>query len=379
MQKPVVFSMVMFVISMKYNDNIIILKEDNMEEKSRDIITNDSKLIKLLRKSYNITPISIVKESDASFIISTESQTLILHKCIHNRRSCLRGLYIQAYLMNKGFQYAPDIVKNTSGGNYVKLSHSLYYIEKMVEGTWVSINCLQDYKKVCQLAGVFHSYSAVLTYKDSPLKDNIISLSQKINDKKAQVSSIRNIIERKRLFTDFDRSYISIIDGLINRLEQCSELSFGYEYLCQEARQKPYICHNSLTKNLLRTEGGEFYIKSFAASSINIPIYELSELLKSYMSLEVYNWDFNTLKELIDAYNEYRPLSINEYSILLCLLIMPDKLLNLGRKRYLKQKSWSEKKYLQRLDKALLLFNKQQQFITPFAEFYGILLHSGKQ
>lgn len=349
-----------------------------MEERSKPVNTNDSKLIKLLKNSYNIAPLSLLKEDNTTFLINTESQSLILHKCSHKHGSYLRGLCFQSYLKEKGFPYAFDIVRNTSGGNYVKYEHSFYYMEKKVEGTWISIDLPHDYKKACQVLGAFHSYGAGFMYKDYPLRDDIKRVGYKIQKKRAEASTIKSIIEMKRLFTDFDRSYMSIIEELIKRLELCMQLSFGYENLCQEARQKTYICHNSFINSLLRTESGDFFIKSFTTCSVNIPVYELSELLKSYMSLNVHDCDFNALNELTNAYNQSRPLSSYEYGILLCLLIMPDKLLSIGKKRYIKQKNWSEKKYYQRLDKALCHFHKQQQLIEPFVKAYGISLHSNK-
>lgn len=345
-----------------------------MEDRSQPVVTNDSRLKKLLKNGYNITPLCILKESDAAFTINTETQSLILHKCSHRYKSFIRSIFIQDYIKEKGFPYASEIVKSTSGGSYVKYGHSFYYIEKKIEGTSASIENLQDCKKACQVLGAFHSHGAGFTYKDYPLRDNIKKLSHKIQDKRAQAYSIKSIIERKSINTNFDKSYICIIEELIKRLDLCMELSFEYEKICQETKQKPYICHNNLIKDLLKSESGELYLKSFTDCSINVPVYELSEVLKSFLSLEACNWDFDAIKELIDAYSASRPLSLIEYKILLCLLIMPDKLLSIGKKRYIKQKNWSERRYSERLDKALLLFNKQQQFIQPFAEAYGISL-----
>lgn len=345
-----------------------------MEDRLKHNYTNDGRLIRLLKSSYNIDTLSILKESDASFIINTESQNLMLHKYSHKHGSCLRNIYIKAYLKEKGFPYTSDIVKSISGANYIKHGHNIYYIEKIIGGALESIDCMEDYKKACQVLGAFHFHAAGFTYKDYPLRDNIKRLNRKIHEKTAQAYSIKSIIERKSMHTYFDKSYMCIIDELINRLELCSKLCTAYDQLCQEARQEPYICHNSIVKDLIKTESGLFYINSFPSCSIDIPVYELSELIKNFISLESNNWDFNAIRGLIDAYNCSRPLSINEYKALLCLLIMPDKLLSIGKKRYIKKKSWSERKYSRRLERALLIFNKQQHLIQPFAETYGISL-----
>lgn len=343
-----------------------------MEDRSKHVVTNENRLTKLLKNSYNISPLHMLKEDDAAFVINTDIKSFLLHKCSHRHNSFLRSLYLQAYLNENGFQYTSDIIESKSGGNYVKYGNSFYYMENRIEGTCAIIENLQDYKKACQVMGAFHSHAAGFTYKDYPLRDNIKRLNHKIQNKRAQAYSIKSIIARKSMYTNFDKSYICIMDNLIERLDLCMKLAFGYEHLCQEARQKPYICHNNIVNNLIRTENGELYINSFSVCSIDVPVYDLSELIKGFLNLDMCNWNFESVKELIDAYNSSRLLSLPEIKVLLCLLIMPDKLLGIGKKRYIKQKNWSERKYSQRLDKALLLFNRQQQLIQPFAEAYGI-------
>ena len=141
-----------------------------MEDREKLVAINDSRLLKLLKNCYNISPLQMLKDGDASFIINTESQSFMLHKCSHRNKSFLRSIYLQAYLKEKGFQYASDIIRSTSGGNYIKYGHSFYYLENRIEGTCTPIDSMQDYKRACQVIGDFHSYAEGFAYKDYPLR-----------------------------------------------------------------------------------------------------------------------------------------------------------------------------------------------------------------
>ena len=334
---------------------------------------SDNRLLKLIISCYGINPLEIIRESNNMFHISTEAESFLLYKYSHKQDSCLMGLSLKEYLRTNGFPYASDTIEATSGKLYVKHDHSLYYMEKDIKGCTMPLESLQECREVCHALGAFHSYSSGFKYKGASLRNNFKSLGTKLQDKWLLALSIKGILEKKRLLTDFDRHYLSIIDILIARLQICRQLSIGYEELCQNARQYPYICHNSIIESLLNTESGEPHLVRFDTASISVPIYELSELLKRLMRLDICNWDINALRELIASYNSYRSISKQEYEVLLCLLILPDKLLSVGKKRYIKKRGWSEKKYLQKLDKAVLIHQKQQQLIPLFEESYGVI------
>lgn len=351
-----------------------------MQNKTSGIIANDSRLVGVLEGSYHITPLSIAAEGANTYIIKTASQSFRLYKVSHKHESQLNGIRVQDRLQNGEFTYAPAIIKTTGNKLFVKHSHCLYYMEQYIEGQEVLFDTIDDCIGACRILGSFHSCSSAFKYEGYPAKDTIIRLDRRLQDNRSQLLSFKSVLDRRKLLTEFDKSYVSYIKELFKRLELCTGLihSFTYDELCQNARQNHTICHNNLFKSLFKAEDNNLYIRSFSNISIGLPVYELSELLIRLMRLDIFLWDFKYLKECIQAYNSEKQLSPQEYGILLSLLVMPDKLLNIGKKRYIKKKDWSEKKYSQRLEKALYVFEKQKALISSYADTYGIQLSPEK-
>jgi Ser/Thr protein kinase RdoA (MazF antagonist) len=85
-----------------------------------------------------------------------------------------------------------------------------------------------------------------------------------------------------------------------------------------------------------------------------------------------YKWDFDLCRKMIESYCKVRPMSKEEYVILLAMLVFPHKFWKLGRKRYVKNKSWDEEKYGKKLRRLMRDRKFKSEFIYCYINFYRL-------
>lgn len=87
------------------------------------------------------------------------------------------------------------------------------------------------------------------------------------------------------------------------------------------------------------------------------------------MFKKAYQWDFDKAKLLIEAYSEVNKISKSELEAMLAIIAFPHKFWKLGKKRYLKHKSWSELKYMHKLTKLVKYDSVEQKFLENYIEY----------
>jgi Ser/Thr protein kinase RdoA (MazF antagonist) len=96
---------------------------------------------------------------------------------------------------------------------------------------------------------------------------------------------------------------------------------------------------------------------------------DLGKFIRRLMTKSDFQWNFSKARYIIEAYHTQNPLSAEELEVMLALIIFPHKFWKLGRKRYIKQKNWSENKYMHKLEKVIKYSDLEQNFIDDYQNF----------
>lgn len=98
-------------------------------------------------------------------------------------------------------------------------------------------------------------------------------------------------------------------------------------------------------------------------------IRDLAKLITKLMTKRAYKWDFNKAKLMIEAYSSVNTLSKSELETLFAFIIFPFNFGKLGKRRYVKRKTWSEEKYIKKLNKIIGDYDKEEVFIHDFLNY----------
>jgi CotS family spore coat protein len=141
----------------------------------------------------------------------------------------------------------------------------------------------------------------------------------------------------------------------------------------QNAQLKCTLCINDFNlKNILVGNDENYYFTSLDKVKYNINVFDLSKFIKKTLFKKEYSWDFKYARDIIDNYCIINPLSKDEISILLSLIVFPQFFYKLGKKKYIKRKKWGEDKYLEKLYKVTRNIDKQRDFVEEYIRYYSI-------
>jgi CotS family spore coat protein len=331
------------------------------------------KLIELL-DHYDITPDRIIKQDDL-FIITVKGDTYCLRKIKYSSNCVLKSLRLSNYLMGNGFTNILDYIKTNEGKELIRYNKSFYYLSNWKEGREGSYSNFNDIKNFALLLANFHLKSQGYYNKHITIDFKTYNWPSKLEKYRSVFSIIREIISKKKIRIMFDILYMESIEFFEGQLELAVQLlnRSNYNRILQNSQLKYTLCLNDFNlKNILVANDEEYYFTSLNKVKYNINVFDLSKFIKKILFKKEYSWDFKYARDIIDNYCIINPLSKDEISILLSLIIFPQFFYKLGKKKYIKRKKWEEAKYLAKLYKVTRNIDKQREFVEEYIRYYSI-------
>lgn len=332
------------------------------------------KLLELL-EHYNIIPDNIIKESE-HYIINTKEGIYCLKKIRDNRRKALKGLKLSYYLAQCGFNNIPGYIKTRNNNELLKYNNTFYYLSNWIDGRECSYSNFTDIKNIASMLAKFHLKSQGFHNKYVETDFKTFNWSSRLIKYEKTFNTIGDIIKSKKIKTMFDILYIKSIEFFESQLELSLKLlnESNYNRILQSSQLKYTICIDDFNfKNIILGNNNNYYFTCLDNVKYNMNVFDLSKFIKKTLFKDEYAWDFTYAKDIIDNYNIINPLSRDELNILLSLIIFPKAFYKLGKRRYLKKKSWGEDKYLKHLYKVTKYMDKQSTFVEEYMNYYSIM------
>jgi CotS family spore coat protein len=325
-------------------------------------------------KHYEIKPDNIEKIQSA-YKITCGGNCYCLKRVQHGDKRALKGIRLFNYLKSNGFDNVAEYIVLKNGEECVKIGNTKYYLTEWIQGKECDVNDFSEVKRSVVLLANFHLKSRGFYDKHAGIKSKMKNWVGKLESEKMKLDIFKNIIEGKKIRTTFDSRYYQSLDRFKQRMDAAVELlkHSHYSNLSQNALLEKTICHGNFNyHNILAGNDGKIYITDLNNVVYGINAYDLAKFVGRLLHKKAYYWNFSAARDLIEAYNEVRPLSIEELEVLLAFLIFPHKFWKLGKKRYEKKKKWDEDKYLKKLDKIINCFECQTEFIDSFIKYFSI-------
>lgn len=332
------------------------------------------RLLELL-DHYNIVPDKIIKEND-KFIITTKEDTYCLKKIKYNRKKSLKNMQLTHYLIQCGFNNIPDYIKTKNDREILKYNNTYYYLSHWIEGRESSYSNFDDIKNVASLLANFHLKSQGFHNKHIKVDYKTCNWSSKLLKYKETFNIIKEIITNKKIKTMFDILYMDSIEFFEGQLELSVKLlnQSNYNRILQSSQLKYTLCIDDFNlKNIILSNEGNYYFTCLDNVKYNMNVFDLSKFIKKTLFKKECSWHFKYAMEIIDNYCIINPLTKDEITILLSLIIFPKLFYKLGKRRYIKRKSWGEDKYLTSLYKATRYIDKQSEFVEEYIHYYSIM------
>ena len=253
------------------------------------------------------------------------------------------------------------IIPNKEGNLYVKdYDGVMYLLKTYAEGRECNINDRAECLESVRLLARLHSHMEFENEEGcSPL-----SPGMEYDKRNRELKRVRKYLKQRGQKTWFEISLQQNFDFFLEQAFHLSEEWAEYEKARNrqnKADQRITYCHGDYQyHNLLRTAEG-WFIVNFEKCVADDPVRDLYLLMRKL--LEKSNWSVALGKELLDAYEETRPLSAVSRIDLYYRLAYPEKFWKIVNFYYNSGKAWIPGRNLEKLEKVVEQEKDKQHFL----------------
>lgn len=312
----------------------------------------------------------------SAYKIDTNKGSFCL-KCVSNGyEKAKKSYYLMKHLKKNGCDYIAEYYFTKYGKPIIKRKDKAFYLTHWIEGYEASFSAPDEMQRYSELLADFHSrLKGFKSPKHVKIRSHIKKWRKTFMKCRDELAEYRKYIDKLKLKAEFDYTYRDNIDYFIKEAELAIEIldHSRYDELREYYINEGTICHDSFYyQNIIVDKNNKLYIVDLESCQYDIPISDLGKMIRRILSKKRFKWDFDLCRRLIESYCKIRPMSREEYEMLLSMLIFPHKFWKLGRKRYIKNKKWDEKKYMKKLKRQLRNREYKREFIYCYIKFYSI-------
>jgi CotS family spore coat protein len=342
---------------------------------SADIDDEEMELLEKILENYDINYKSVEKVRSA-YKISTEDKIYCLKMLGKGYKRADKSFFLSNALREKGFDNVARYIFTKDGKHLVKNKKSSFYLTEWIESREVDFKSIDDILDCARFLADFHNTAKDLVIPENlRFRNNHNRWKETFLDHIATVEKIAQKLETKSKKTGFDLIYQNNLHifrgeaGFALQLLETEEAKSAFK----AAEEESCICHDSFYyQNILRDLNGKLYLVDLESSQLDCPMSDLGKFMRRILCKGIFKWDFDLCRQIIDAYNEVRPISQTELYPLLSIMAFPHKFWKFGKKRYIKKKDWTEEEYQNKLKKVINMQKYKIEFVRNFMMFYNI-------
>lgn len=350
--------------------------QTGLESKCASNITQDEKLMLAeVLKHYDLN-IDMVEKVRSAFKVFSDKGIFCLKRVSHGYRKAKKSFYIMKHLKERGSENVVDYYFCKDGKAFVKRKDAAFYLTHWIEGRETSFSSVNEILRCSELLSNFHNQAKGFeTPKHVKIRSHSNKWRKAFSKCRDELAKFKDYIDKLKLKAEFDYTYRSSIDNFQKEAEQAIKILdlSKYSELCNYYLNEGYVCHDSYYyQNILIDNEDKLFIVDLESCQYDIPMSDLGKFIRRILSKKKFRWDFDLCRRIIESYCKARPMTKEEYEMLLAMLIFPHKFWKLGRKRYVKNKKWNEDKYRKKLHRLLREREYKREFIYCYINFYRL-------
>lgn len=345
------------------NDSNIPMSYEEVSNKEREIIDRVLNL-------YNFNTISYEKVRSV-YKVKTNLGNICLKKLKHGKNKSENGNLLVEELHRNNFFNTPKYLKTRNNKLFVRYKKLFFYATEWIDGSECKLDNIEEVINCTKLLAKFHQATSKINYKNLKIKNNLKNWPKFYKEIMYELYKFEKIIDSKRIKSNFDIEYKKNIGIFFNKALFSLKILNESEYyrLCESAYKNHTICHDSFYYQNIIKKDNDYFIIDLDSIIIDLQIKDLGKFIRRLMSKKDYCWNFEKVKNIIEAYSSISKLTKEQLEVMLALIIFPHKFWKLGKKRYIKHKSWNEQKYLHKLKKILNESTLQDNFIEEYLNY----------
>ena len=330
--------------------------------------------LKMVLGEYDIEVLGIKNESykdkKGVWWIQTPQGYRILKKQSNSDKTLEFIIAAIEHLMSKGVNI-PEIFQTKKGSKIANISNHYYILSQAIQGKPPSYDKHKELRKIIEALAGFHAASRSFTPPEN-CKPRIHLGKQRENfqSKKEKLENFYVAEKSKTEHMVFGTTVLENFPYFDNRIRMAIEELEGSAYgqwVSDTESTAVGLCHQDFAAgNLLLTDSGSIYVLDMDSVTIDIPIRDIRKILNKVMKKRG-GWDISLTKDMLTWYQEKNALVYSQWQVLKAELIYPHLFEGIMSKYYeVREKSWTQEKYLKRLEEMIIMEKSVECIIKDF-------------
>ena len=335
-----------------------------------EFTAEEKKLLTRVTEKYDFEIYNFTKVRSA-YKLETDKGTICLKKNNHGSHKASNGNLLVKELIANNFTNVAKYISTKEGHLLVTANKSFFYATEWINGEECDLSSITEVENCSKLLAQFHLATRKIDASKFIIRNNLKNWPKSFKKNLDDLQKFKRIIQKKKVKSKFDNIYLNNIEGYYNRGMSILKLLKESEYqkLSTIANENKTICHDSFYyQNIIKMQD-KYYMIDLDSIMIDLQVNDLGKFIRRLMYKSEYKWDFTKASLIMKAYESINKLTRSEHVVMLALILFPHKFWKLGKKKYTRNKSWDESKYLHKVKKLLKYNEAEERFLNEYLEY----------
>lgn len=317
----------------------------------------NDKVVALLEQ-YDIEVLR-TRKGRGAILCETPKGVLILKEYMGNEaRLTLENTVLQQ-IAAQGSVKVDSLLATKEGALFVKDRDGVSYILKTYyDGRECNIKEREECLMAMQLLARLHQS---MELEKLPSEAVLRTPLQEYEKRNKELTRIRSYLRKKRQKQPFERLLLGAADLYLEQAKQVTEEWRSYEERLWDSQGSAQCFHGDYQYHNIILFEKEWYVTNFEKCQYGSPVTDIYLLMRKL--LEKSNWSVTLGKELLEAYQQIRPICAYDSIDLHYRLAYPEKFWKIANFYMNSRKAWIPEKNYEKLEKLLEQEAARQLFL----------------
>ncbi|MBX5436810.1 MAG: hypothetical protein IRZ33_06305 [Alicyclobacillaceae bacterium] len=272
---------------------------------------------------------------------------------------------LEHHLKRKGFDRFAAIVMTRRGQPFVQRGERTYYATRWIAGNHVNLASTTQLAQAAQSLALFHELSRGFSHgvrRSAPGH----SVHQLLRRRADELNQLLADTEGRKQPDAFDDVLLRLAPSLREDAER--SVSIAESPACvrflEQDMDDPGICHlDVISGNMVVQPGPKVYLLDLDLAARAPRVLDMAHLVRR--SLQLSGWRTEPAYTCFFQYNAVRPVTIEEYRLVLALLTFPHRAWRLARMR---RTAWRDPAQIDDLKTFAAQEERRHEFLRAFAQ-----------
>lgn len=305
----------------------------------------------------------------------TEKQRAVYKVDYNNQSYCLKKVYFKVpdllfvysaieWFYRSGIN-VPRILPTLSNGRFVEYNDMLFILTPWIEGVKCSYDNMDHIVESSRNLANMHICSEnFYPITGSSHKNNIDNILVSLQKHFQQLLNSSNLAFKYK--DRFSKVFLQNFDVNITM----AQIALNVSSTINMDNLKRSLCHmDYVNKNIIFDGHNNLWVIDFDKCKIDYCIHDIAYYLRRLLRRDNTRWNMEIALKSLNAYEEVRTITIDEYKYLIAYLAFPQKFWKISRDYYNNIKKCNKQSFITLINKTIEKNDSQLQFIREFCSY----------